>query len=91
MPPQQPDRLLDLVDDILDFRAHHHPAGVRDASPPAGCSDCARSTQWAPMRGTRRWLASAKPASQTFRPDRLDDEFTAAAMPNCIAGKACFL
>src|SRR5262249_39225000 len=51
MPPQQPDRLLDLVDDILDFRAHHDPAGVRDASPPAGCSDCARSTQWAPMRG----------------------------------------
>jgi hypothetical protein len=22
MPPQQPDRLLDLVDDGLDFRAH---------------------------------------------------------------------
>jgi hypothetical protein len=22
MPPQQSDRLLDLVDDILDFRAH---------------------------------------------------------------------
>jgi hypothetical protein len=22
MPPQQPDRLLDLVDDRLDFRAH---------------------------------------------------------------------
>jgi hypothetical protein len=22
MPPQQPDRLLDLGDDILDFRAH---------------------------------------------------------------------
>jgi hypothetical protein len=22
MPPQQPDRLLDLVDDVLDFRAH---------------------------------------------------------------------
>jgi hypothetical protein len=68
MPPQQPDRLLDLVDDILDFRAHHHPAGVRDASPPAGCSDCARSTQWAPMRGTRAWLASAKPASPAFGP-----------------------
>jgi hypothetical protein len=22
MPPQQPDRLLDLVDDVLGFRAH---------------------------------------------------------------------
>jgi len=22
MPPQQPDRLLDLIDDGLDFRAH---------------------------------------------------------------------
>jgi hypothetical protein len=26
MPPQQPDRLLDLVDDILQFRAHGSPA-----------------------------------------------------------------
>jgi hypothetical protein len=25
MPPQQPDRLLDLVDDVLDFRAHGAP------------------------------------------------------------------
>jgi hypothetical protein len=25
MPPQQPDRLLDLVDDLLDFRAHGSP------------------------------------------------------------------
>jgi hypothetical protein len=25
MPPQQRDRLLDLVDDILDFRAHASP------------------------------------------------------------------
>jgi lipocalin-like protein len=24
MPPQQPDRLLDLFDDVLDFRAHVH-------------------------------------------------------------------
>jgi hypothetical protein len=90
MPPQQPDRLLDLVDDILDFRAHHDPAGVLDASPPAGCSDCARSTQWAPMRGTRRWLATEN-RLPNIRPDRLGDEFTAAASPNCIAGKACFL
>jgi hypothetical protein len=22
MPPQQPDRLLDLIDQLLDFRAH---------------------------------------------------------------------
>ena len=28
MPPQQPDRLLDLVDDIFDFRAHGLLAGV---------------------------------------------------------------
>jgi hypothetical protein len=27
MPPQQPDRLLDLVHDILDFRAHGRSAG----------------------------------------------------------------
>jgi hypothetical protein len=26
-----------------------------------------------------------------IRPDRFGDEFTAAASPNCIAGKACFL
>jgi hypothetical protein len=91
MPPQQPDRLLDLVDDILDFRAHHHPAGVRDASPPAGCSDCARSTQWAPMARHATVACVGKARFPPFRPDRLGDEFTAAASPNCIAGKAYFL
>jgi hypothetical protein len=25
MPPQQPDRLLDLIDDVLNFRAHGPP------------------------------------------------------------------
>src|SRR5262249_56202886 len=44
MPPQQSDRLLDLVDDILNFRAHRSPAR---RAPMAGCSDCAGSTQWA--------------------------------------------
>ena len=28
MPPQQPDRLLDLIDDVLDFCAHGSPAGT---------------------------------------------------------------
>jgi hypothetical protein len=28
MPPQQSDRLLDLVDDILDFRAQASPLGA---------------------------------------------------------------
>jgi hypothetical protein len=28
MPPQQSDGLLDLVDDILDFRAHGPPLGA---------------------------------------------------------------
>jgi hypothetical protein len=27
----------------------------------------------------------------SIRPDHLGDEFTTAANPNCIAGKACFL
>src|SRR5215813_15167801 len=38
MPPQQPDRLLDLVDDHLSFRAH----GLSDRCPDANClgTDC---------------------------------------------------
>jgi hypothetical protein len=68
MPPQQPDRLLDLVDDILDFRAHGSPAGVLAASPPAGCSDCARSTQWAPIARHARVACAGKPASPAFGP-----------------------
>jgi hypothetical protein len=31
MPPQQPDRLLDLIDNSLDFRAHGQPASSLDA------------------------------------------------------------
>jgi hypothetical protein len=48
MPPQQPDRLLDVLDDLLDFRAHGSSNGSRrDSSAPAsGCSDCAAPTQW---------------------------------------------
>jgi hypothetical protein len=60
MPPQQPDRLLDLVDDIFDFRAHGLPAGVLDASPLAGFSHCARSTQWAPNVGPTKIPFDAK-------------------------------
>jgi hypothetical protein len=50
MPPQQPDRLLDLADDLLDFRAHGSPEQVSTHLPPAGCSVCARLAQWAPMQ-----------------------------------------
>jgi hypothetical protein len=70
MPPQQPDRLLDLVDDILDFRAHHDPAGVRAASPLAGCSDCARSTQWAPIPGKRASAGRGSKAQMMNPPPR---------------------
>jgi hypothetical protein len=90
MPPQQPDRLLDLVDDILDFRAHGLPAGVLAASPLAGCSDWARSTQWAPMPG-KRSCASMENGPPPARPESVDDESTTAPSGNCIAGKACFL
>jgi hypothetical protein len=31
MPPQQPERLLDLVDDVLDFRAHGLSLGAAPA------------------------------------------------------------
>lgn len=47
MPPQQPDRLLDLVDDILDFRPHAHPLLEQSRLLAAGgCSDCAGGAQW---------------------------------------------
>jgi hypothetical protein len=68
MPPQQPDRLLDLVDDILDFRAHGSLAGVLDASPRAGCSDCARSRQWAPMARHATVACVGKTGFPTFGP-----------------------
>jgi hypothetical protein len=36
MPPQQPDRLLDLFDQLFDFRAHRfHPSAGRDPRGPA--------------------------------------------------------
>jgi hypothetical protein len=62
MPPQQPDRLLDLVDDIFDFRAHGLPAR---RAPLAGFSHCARSTQWAPNVGPTKIPFDAK----RLRPD----------------------
>jgi hypothetical protein len=31
MPPQQPDRLLDVIDDLLDFGAHCHSLPFGDA------------------------------------------------------------
>jgi hypothetical protein len=34
MPPQQPDRLLDLIDDILHFRTHGSPSRAVSASLP---------------------------------------------------------
>jgi hypothetical protein len=40
MPPQQPERPLDLIDDVFDFRAHDIESGCR-----AGFSDCAVPTQ----------------------------------------------
>src|SRR5262249_5915827 len=46
MPPQQPDRLLDLIDQLLDFRAHdmfRRPGDSRRAR--EGCSDPAMRTQ----------------------------------------------
>ena len=44
MPPQQPDRLLDLIDDVLDFRAHGSPIRTNHWCR-RGCSDCAMWTQ----------------------------------------------
>ena len=45
MPPQQPDRLLDLFDEAFDFRAHGNlicAASCRNANGDAGCSDVRR-------------------------------------------------
>src|SRR5438445_738946 len=44
MPPQQPDRLLDLIDDMLDFCAHGSPIRTNHWCR-RGCSDCAMWTQ----------------------------------------------
>jgi hypothetical protein len=46
MPPQQSDRLLDLIDQVLHFGAHGSASKRSWRSLPAGCSDCARATQW---------------------------------------------
>src|SRR5262245_7802311 len=41
MPPQQCHRLLDIVDDLLDFRTHGSPFSIM-----RGFNRCAFSTQW---------------------------------------------
>ena len=54
MPPQQPDRLLDLVDDLLGFRAHGSPAGqVSIQLLPADVATDAQPTQRSLALGIR--------------------------------------
>jgi len=47
MPPQQPDRPLDLIDEVLDFRAHRSALKAITAIAAGGSSDCTASAQWA--------------------------------------------
>ena len=65
MPPQQPDRLLDLIDHMLDFCAHGSPVEKINWCR-RGCSDCAMRTQAAKLRAAR--LDKARDGAGRWRP-----------------------
>src|SRR5262245_6008632 len=84
MPPQQPDRLLDLVDDILQFRAHGSPARAITTIA-RRCSDCAGPTQWA----RRRAEARARPGHERVAADAMALRHLADASHRVVSYSPC--
>jgi hypothetical protein len=65
MPPQQPDRLLDLVDDGLDFGAHGRDLVVQDVKCNAFViASAAKQSRCGVQRIAAFWIASSLRSSQ---------------------------